>query len=82
MMLPTADKPLVNGHNLILPTADKPLVNGHNFFVPGHVGDVLLNRATGGAVHVRCGVFASVRRGWNIWPCTPATMLVSSRSRG
>ena len=44
----------------MLPTADKPLVKGHNFFVPWHVG-VLLNRATDGAVHVRCGVLASMR---------------------
>ena len=36
-------------------------MDGHNLFAPGHVGEVLLNRATDGTVHVRCGVLASVR---------------------
>ena len=45
---------------MMLPTADKPLVKGHNFFASGHIGEVLLNRATDGTVHVRFGVLASM----------------------
>ena len=45
----------------MLPTTDKPLVKGHNFLASGNVGEVLLNRTSCGAVHVRCGVLASMR---------------------
>ena len=46
---------------IMLPTADKPLVKGHNFFASGNVGEVLLNRVACGAVHVRCDVLAAMR---------------------
>ena len=49
------------GVPVMLPTADKPLMKGHNFFASGNVGEVLLNRSSCGAVHVRCGVLASMR---------------------
>ena len=35
-------------------------MKGHNLFAPGHVGEILLNRATVGAVHAGFGVIASV----------------------
>ena len=46
---------------VLLPIADKPLVKGHNFFASGNVGEVKLNCASDSAVHVRCGVLASMR---------------------
>ena len=49
------------GAPVLLPIADKPLVKGHNFFASGNVGEVKLNCASDSAVHVRCGVLASMR---------------------
>ena len=46
---------------IMLPTADKPLVKGHNFFASGNVGEVMLNRVACGAIHIRCDVLASMR---------------------
>ena len=46
---------------VMLPTAEKPLVKGYNFFASGNVGEVLLNCAADGAVHIRSGVLASMR---------------------
>ena len=47
--------------HVLLPIADKPLVKGHNFFASGNVGEVKLNCAPDNAVHIRCGVLASMR---------------------
>ena len=46
---------------IMLPTADKHLVKGHNSFVSSNVGEVMLNHVACGAVHVRCDILASMR---------------------
>ena len=46
---------------VMLPMAEKPLVKGHNFFASDNVGEVLLNCAADGVVHIRSGVLALMR---------------------
>lgn len=45
---------------LPLPTAEKPLVKGHNFFASGNVGEILVNLAEK-FTHIRTTVLASMR---------------------